>query len=76
MELAERGAAIIEAMGLRELLRASREQTMPIDRSRIRKGMLLVLDQPLPDYTPNGRRRLTNVRPIALSDSPRATAIP
>jgi hypothetical protein len=53
------GAAIIEAMGLRELLRASREETMPIDRSRIRKGMFLVLDQPLPDYIPNGRRRFT-----------------
>ena len=25
---------------------------MPIDRSRIRKGMFLVSDQPLPDYTP------------------------
>ena len=35
------GAAIIEAMGLRELLRASREETMPIDRS-------FFLDQPLP----------------------------
>src|SRR6476620_155621 len=45
--------------GLRELLRASREETMPIDRSRIRKGMFLVLDQPLPDYIPNGRRRFT-----------------
>ena len=32
---------------------------MPIDRSRIRKGMFLVLDQPLPGYTPNGRRRFT-----------------
>jgi hypothetical protein len=60
--LAEGGAAIIEAMGLRELLRASREQTMPIDRSRIRKGMFLVLDQPLPGYTQNGRRRFTKRR--------------
>ena len=44
---------------MRELLRASREETMPIDRSRIRKGMFLVLDQPLPGYTQNGRRRFT-----------------
>ena len=44
---------------MRELLRASREETMPIDRSRIRKGMFLVLDQPLPGYAPNGRRRFT-----------------
>jgi hypothetical protein len=35
---------------LRELFRASQEETMPIDRSRIRKG--LVSDQPLPGYTP------------------------
>jgi len=37
---------------LRELFRASQEETMPIDRSRIRKGMFLVSDQPLPGYTP------------------------
>ena len=37
---------------LRELFRASQEETMPIDRSRIRKGMFLVSDQPLPSYTP------------------------
>jgi hypothetical protein len=41
--LAERAPRLFEAMGLRELLRASREETMPIDRSRIRKGMFLVL---------------------------------
>jgi hypothetical protein len=56
--------------GLRELLRASREETMPIDRSRIRKGMFLVLDQPLPDYIPNGRRRFTK-RPSAERLPPR-----
>ena len=33
---------------------------MPIDR--IRKGMFLVLDQPLPGYTQNGRRRFTKRR--------------
>jgi hypothetical protein len=37
---------------LRELIRASQAETMPIDRSRIRKGMLLVSDPPLPGYTP------------------------